>query len=720
MDKVLNGLNDKQIEAVLATEGRVRVLAGAGSGKTRTLTHRYAYIVNTLGIDPSNILCVTFTNKAAKEMIQRIAQLVPAGNYNDFVCTFHGFCVKFLRREIYRLGYPATFTILDEEDTKTIAREVLEDSKQDRSVKTINKFLQEMAVWKKVLFRKKSASVSYIKPYLLPGFLMVEKEDNNFVQYLKKQSRLFALDFDDLIYFTLYILYNYTEARDYWQQELNYIMVDEAQDCSENEWLLVETLCEYYKNLFVVGDPDQLIYEWRGVLPDHFIQFQCDKDIVLSQNYRSSKSILNVANTIIANNQNRIKKDLFTNRDEGPKVIHFHGKNDLEESNWIVKQIKEMRKKDPSINYSDYAILYRTSSLSRNIEEAFIRNHFNYTIWGGVRFFDRKEIKDMLSYLRLVATGDDLSFMRVANVPSRKIGKVYLQRLQTLANGENCTLYETLKKHKEDKVFHQKSVDDFIDVIEKCKSNASKWTISDLLTYILINTGYQDELRKDSDEDRLENLKELINSIQYYETSHKEDSVTLISYLQDIALYTNADYKKNTDSIKLMTIHQAKGLEFSYVFVVGLTEGIMPSYRSIRERKKSAEEEERRLAYVAFTRAEKALFLTESEGYNGAYQCDKYPSRFIREIKKSALVTEGDFDDDLWHGTDSMMQMLDDEPEKDDENLFEEGAKVHHEIFGDGIVKSINITKQCCRVLFDIGERNISFRVLTKISQDYR
>ncbi|MBQ6073837.1 MAG: UvrD-helicase domain-containing protein [Bacteroidales bacterium] len=433
-------LNEKQIEAVKATEGHVRIIAGAGSGKTRVLAYRYAYLVNELGINPANILCLTFTNKAAAEMRSRIAGMVPKGSVNDFVCTIHSFCVKFLREEIHRMGYPKTFLILDEEDMKSLAKEVLAENNVTRSTMTAQQLLEEFSYFK--------ATGKYIPDYLLTSSPNPnDKQSNLCFQLLMKQHKSLGLDFQDLIYFTLYLFQAFPEVLQKWQRRFNYIMVDEVQDCSESDWSVFMPLSDRYHNLFIVGDPDQCIYEWRGSRLSNFLEFKTDKDVVLSRNYRSTSTILDAANAIIGNNENRIPKDLFTKNNRGTVITHFHGKNEEEESSWIATQILKLVEKDAF--YNQFAILIRASYLSRSIEQALLKNKIAYVIWGGIRFFERREIKDSLSYLRLVATDDDLAFKRIINVPSRKIGKVTLEKVQKIAKDKDCSLFEAIKVYKE-------------------------------------------------------------------------------------------------------------------------------------------------------------------------------------------------------------------------------------------------------------------------------
>ena len=789
MDDYISSLNSRQREAVEATEGRIRVVAGAGSGKTKALTCRYAYLVNVLGVDPANILCLTFTNKAAQEMRQRIHKLVGSGDYNDFVCTIHGFCVKFLRQEIHRLGYPKSFTILDEDDQKQLAKQVMEELGLNRTVETVGQFLDAAANRKVALFLQQP---NYIDRMMLtdglsehfdPSALDPEQAaDMAFARYLQLQKKTLGLDFQDLIFFTIHILKRFPDACQYWQNEMEYIMLDEAQDCNKSDWTIVETLQGIHHNLFIVGDPDQAIYEWRGARPKMFIEFQNDKTIVLDQNYRSTSPILNVANSVISRNRNRVPKNLFTTRDGGTKVTHFHGRSDEEEARWIVGKIRALcpsadtdsvgpssvdvgaklgSERQPQPTLSDFAILYRASYLSRGIEQALVHAGIDYVIWGSVRFFDRAEIKDALSYLRLIDQGDDLSFLRICNVPSRKVGKAYLSRLKAFADQDGTTLYEALKRHISARELYKETMIAFIDLIERCRQLVEErmklpilldqhgtvvstqrrdHVISDVLDMVLEESGYKKLLREDDDTDRLENLTELLQSVQTYEEAHQQDEVLSISsYLQEIALYTNMDLdemkqgksaakgqgstadaqaKKARPKVRLMTIHQAKGLEFPYVFVTGLSEGIFPSMKTLRERKGDGEEEERRLMYVAVTRAERELFLTESEGFSAAARLSKYPSRFLREIKRSLFVTEGDMDELLWQESSKMVRSLgldfsqggtatDGCIAPSGSDILAPGTRVKHDVLGEGIIQDYNEARGSYTVQFGNGTRNI-------------
>ena len=707
----LQELNARQAAAVTATEGRVRVIAGAGTGKTKALTYRYAYLVNVLGIDPANILCLTFTNKAAAEMRSRIARMVHSGDYNDFVCTIDGFCVKLLRRDIHRIGFPKTFTILDEDDSRAYARACMEELGIKRTEKTVKDFLAQVSAAK--------ALDDYITTYMLPGVKWTEGMLSSPVAcYIHRQMKHYALDFDDLERVANYILDHFEDARTWWQEQLNYIMVDEAQDCNADNWQIVEKLAAGHGNLFVVGDPDQAIYEWRGARPERFTQFASSQDVVLDENYRSTPKILDVANSVISHNRNRIPKNLFTRSAEGKAVIHYHGKNETEEMEWVAAQVRLLL--EGGAAPGDVAVLYRASYLSRALEQALLDAKIPYAIWGGTRFFERKEVKDALSYLRLVNdTGDDLSFERIVNVPSRKIGKKFLDGLKERAGREGLPLFAVLKACVAEGGAVRTGADDFVRMIEEACAAVPESTVSDLLNFLLERSGLKRALREDQDEERLENVDELLRSVRFYETSHGEDDVRLSDYLQDIALYTNQDYRKDTPTVKLMTVHQAKGLEFPYVFVIGLSEGVFPSMRTIREYKKNGEEEERRLMYVAVTRAQRALFLTESEGYNVSTKMSKYPSRFLAEIRRDMFVTEGVMPESLWRGTENMRHVLDEErwgsrveasegdPFATERaayfSPFQAGDTVVHDIFGTGTVVGVNKEGSTFQVRFADG-----------------
>lgn len=700
-------LNIRQSEAVKATEGRVRVVAGAGSGKTRVLAHRYAFLVNELGISPGNILCLTFTNKAAQEMKSRIARLVDRGSVNDFICTIHSFCVKFLRREIYRIGYPKNFTVLDEEDAKSLAKQAMEEFGVDRRKLTAERFLTKVSALKGYNID------AYIQRHLLPA--SSPECPDELVRYIRLQLKHYALDYDDLIYFTIYILNHFEDARRYWTDKLNYIMVDEVQDCSSDDWKLLNILASGHGNLFVVGDPDQAIYEWRGANPKIFIDFKAATDVILNENYRSTPDILEIANSIISNNSNRVPKELYTMRLNERRPAYRHAASEREEAEFIADTIEKGLKNGESAR--DFAILYRSSFLSRGLEQVLLKRKINYSVWGGVRFFERKEIKDVTSYLRLIASdNDDMAFSRIINLPARKFGNASLANLRTMAEQHKVSLMTMLRSAVYTPKFNRPQFREFISLIDTLRTLSTQIPVSELTDKLLVDSRLADLYRMDEREDRLENIAELINSMKEYELSHDEDDDRLLdAYLQEIALYTNVDAANDKDKVRLMTIHQSKGLEFPTVFITGLTEGVFPNHRSIRERRKDGEEEERRLMYVAVTRARKMLYLSESEGYMNDNGALRYPSRFISEIPEVLLTIEGKPDPALFEGTRNMVNMLNSELGEGDESPMSPGTAVEHKIFGTGVIVSFDPAARSYRVRFQNTERDLVPRVLRKI-----
>ena len=701
-------LNSKQTAAVEATEGRVRVVAGAGSGKTRVLAHRYAFLVNDLGISPGNILCLTFTNKAAQEMKHRIAHMVDRGSVNDFICTIHSFCVKFLRREIYRIGYPKSFTVIDEEDAKSIAKQAMTEFGIDRRKLTVERFLAQVA------WLKGYDPAGYIQRHVLPGSSS-ECPDAK-VRFIRLQLKQYALDYDDLIYYTIYILDHFPDAREYWTDKLNYIMVDEVQDCCADDWKLLNILHEKHGNLFVVGDPDQAIYEWRGGNPKLFVDFKAKTDIILNENYRSTPDILDVANAIIANNNNRIPKDLYTAKLNERRAVYRHAKSEKEEAETIADTIEMGIKSGDSAK--SFAVLYRSSFMSRQVEQQLLRRKIPYSVWGGVRFFERKEIKDVICYLRLIASdSDDMAFARIVNLPARKFGNASMKALVEMADANGEHLLPALRRAVGLPRFNKRPLLDFIDLIATARQRAELMPVSELTDWLLHESGLSDLYRMDEREERLENVAELINSMREFElTRDDEADRTLDAYLQEISLYTNVDAAIDADKVKMMTIHQSKGLEFPTVFVIGLTEGAFPNHRSIRERRQDGEEEERRLMYVAVTRAQSMLYLSEAEGYMNDSGAMKYPSRFISEIPEILLTIEGNPDPVLFEGTKNLVNMLNSELGQTGEGVWPPGTVVQHRVFGHGTVVRFDPAAQSYRISFPSGERDLVPRVLTKIS----
>lgn len=716
IDKILENLNEQQIKAVTETEGFIRVIAGAGSGKTKALTSRYAYIVEALGINSSNILCVTFTNKAAQEMRKRVKRLVGENSDLSFITTYHGFCVRVLREDINKIQYPKGFIIMDIEDQKSILREVFNELGLNQTVLTFKQVLRFISVEK--------SKLDYLS-YILEN----KKQDNDnelyrvFFKYLEKQQRNYALDFDDLLNYTLYIFSKNQDVLEKWQKRLHYIQVDETQDSSQKQFMLIEMLASFHKNLFVVGDPDQTIYEWRGAKPEILVdfdkQFPTAQTILMNQNYRSTPNILNLGNHIIKNNKIRVDKDMFTLNNEGIQVIHFHAKNDFEEGLWVANEIKRIVKENKA-KYSDFAVLYRANFVSRIIEQSLIRENIPYSVFGGIRFFERKEIKDVLSYLRLVVLGDDFSFLRVINTPSRGLGKKFIEKLSKIAESENKTLLESLRVRINDKEFSKQGAIEFINLIDNFAKRKDEIKVSDFVKEILDSTGLSAYYRADGDTDRLENIKELQNSIIVLENDDAE-SLLLENYLQEISLYTDMDIEnEKNERVKLMTIHTSKGLEFPYVFLSGFSDGVLPSAMSIKERRKRALEEERRLAYVAITRAEKAFYMTESEGFNFTTSMNKYPSRFLFEISDNFFVRQGELSQEIIDEAKEHIR-LETERLNREEEQFEVDDIVIHSVFGKGKILTVNEERGEYQIYFE--ERDITkpinfeFRGLKKLTE---
>jgi len=715
VEKLKENLNEQQLEAVTETEGFVRVIAGAGSGKTKALTQRYAYIVEALGINSSNILCVTFTNKAAQEMRKRVKRLVGENSDLSYITTYHGFCVRVLREDINKIKYPKNFIIMDVEDQKTVLRQVYNELGLTSKVFTFKQVLRYIS--------KQKTSQEYLQ-YILES---KKKETDNeiekvLIRYLEKQQRNFALDFDDLLNFALYIFLNNPDVLEKWQKRLHYIQVDETQDSSQKQFMLIEMLSQFHKNLFVVGDPDQTIYEWRGAKPEILVdfdkQFIDSKTIIMNQNYRSTPNILSLGNHIIKNNKIRVDKDMFTQNPEGVEVVHFHGENDYEEGLWVANEIKRLVN-DENCKYSDFAILYRANHISRSIEQSLIRENIPYSVFGGIRFFERKEIKDVLAYLRLIEFEDDFSFLRVVNIPSRGLGKKFIENVAKIAEKESISLYSALQQNINQKDLSRKGAIDFIELIEKYKKSKADLIISDLVKEIMDESGLSAYYRTDGDTDRLDNIKELQNSIILLETQD-EEPINLTEYLQEIALYTDMDIEDDrNDRVKLMTIHTSKGLEFPYVFLCGFTEGVLPSAMSIKERRAKAIEEERRLTYVAITRAEKAFYMTESEGFNFSTGLNKYPSRFLFEISDNYFVRKGELSQEIINEAKEQLKL--DASRQLIQKKFDVGDLVNHLIWKQGKVIEVNEEKGEYQIEFvETGKTkpiNFEFRGLKKIEK---
>lgn len=703
---ILNDLNEQQKKAVITTEGYVRVIAGAGSGKTRALVSRYAYLVNELGISPSNILSVTFTNKAAKEMKNRVQLLVNKDHSLHYITTFHGFCVKVLREDINKMQYPKSFVILDTEDQKTILREVyseLQITSRDIKFKQCLDYISHMK------YKDEKAYIDYVLNSKLRK-PTDDIKDKVFLKYIEKQQRNFALDFNDLILFTLHLFISYEDILSKWQNRMHYVQVDEAQDNNQNQWILMDMISGKHKNLFVVGDPDQTIYEWRGAKPKYLVNFDNEykgaKSIIMNKNYRSTPNILDLGNYLIKNNSLRVDKDMITDNKKGVDVVHYHADSELNEGVWIANEIKRLlsidsKDKNIDVKPNDIAILFRAAYVSRSIEQALMREKIPYVMYGGIRFFERKEIKDILSYLRIIQFGDDFSFLRVINFPKRGLGRKFVDSIKEDAILNDTSLLDALLAKENDSNLKSGAVE-FIALYKELKSSDVK-SVSDFTKIVLDKSGVMKEYRMDGDTDRLDNISELLNSIINIEKDNDEE-LLLSDYLQEISLYTDMDNdNSNEQRVKLMTIHSAKGLEFPYVFLCGFNEGVLPSSMSLNERGKEAMEEERRLTYVAITRAERGFYMTESEGYNFRTGLEKYPSRFLFEISEKFYVREGKLDPELIKSAKNFYKNKRNKLVV--ENEFDVGDIVTHSIWGKGEIKEVNKNKGVYEILFfDIGK----------------
>ncbi len=713
---ILRELNDEQIKAVTTTEGYVRVIAGAGSGKTKALTQRYAYLVNELGISSSNILCATFTNKAANEMKKRIRNII-GDNDTGFICTFHGFAVQLLREDIHVINYPKNFVVLDSEDTEAILKTVYESTNINSRSITFNEARKKIREFKTTTNRE---GIFPHIPYLMSldnNQLRHDYENTKDITakiilgYLYEQKKCFGLDFDDLITIALYILKIDENKRKKWQERMMYVMVDEFQDVSSLNYKMAEILSGYHHNLFVVGDPDQTIYSWRGARVEFILDF--DKQhkntttIVLDKNYRSSSNILNASNSLIEKNTKRYKKSLISTKGIGIPAVYYHAKTAALEASWIVKQIKKLILDGKA--YSDIAILYRAHFVSRSIEEAFLKEKIPYVLYSGIEFYKRKEIKDALSYLRMVLYADDLSFLRVINEPKRNVGKKRISFLKEYSEIHGCSLYNALKENIENNIIATTNASGFLNLIEKYNRIYKEKKISDLLDELMKDSGYEEMLRQTGEQDRLDNLSELKQSIFDFEKNSGEEN-SLEEYLQNIALYTNGDKTEKRDTVKMMTIHTAKGLEFPYVFLCGMNEGIFPN-KHIDTIDKL--EEERRLAYVAYTRAENELFISESEGmnYDGSF---RYPSRFIFNTDKQYLNYEGELDDSLIDKAQNYIK-LNEETINTTTTKFKVGDRIQHKAFGKGNIIGIKEDISAYVIKFDMNETERNININTEL-----
>lgn len=644
MKSMIDGLNQEQQEAVRHNEGPLLIMAGAGSGKTRVLTNRIAHLIGEKGVPHWSILAITFTNKAAREMKERVKQNVGADAEGMWISTFHSMCVRILRRDIDRIGYNRNFTILDGSDQLTVIKRIIKEQNIDSKKFDPRAILGMISSAKNELKTAKEydkTADGYFESVASTVYEVYERE-------LKRNQ---ALDFDDLIMTTIRLFNQVPDVLEYYQRRFRYIMVDEYQDTNHAQYRLVKLLADRHKNLCVVGDSDQSIYRWRGADIKNIMSFEKDypdaKVIMLEQNYRSSKRILDAANKVISHNPGRKDKNLWTENTSGEKLTLYAARNEHDEAAYIVGEIQQ-KLQDGKFTPSDIAILYRTNAQSRVLEELFVKSNMAYTIVGGTKFYDRKEIKDLLAYLRLVSNpDDDVSFRRIVNVPKRGIGPTTVDKLQAYANANNLSLFKTLAEIEEVGLSarFQKMLKSFYDQLDGWIKMQDYVPVKELVDELLDQTGYREMLERENtleSEGRLENIEEFLTVAGEFEEA--SDDKTLIAFLTDLALIADIDKLdevEEEEKVLMMTLHSAKGLEFPVVFLAGLEEGVFPHSRSLME--EAEMEEERRLAYVGITRAEQELYLTRATLRTIFGKTNMNPaSRFLAEIPEELVTSSGE------------------------------------------------------------------------------
>ncbi|KGL67285.1 DNA helicase PcrA [Limosilactobacillus mucosae] len=643
-------MNDKQAEAVLTTEGPLLVMAGAGSGKTRVLTHRVAYLIEEQGVNPWNILAITFTNKAAREMQERVGKLLGESARDIWVSTFHALCVRILRRDIDKLGYNRAFTIADTSEQRTLMKRICSELNVDTKKYDPRAILSAISNAKNAM----QTATDYAALNSHANNPLNQIVAKAYVLYQKELENSQALDFDDLIMKTIELFEKDPETLEYYQNKFHYIHVDEYQDTNDAQYQLVTLLAAKYKNLCVVGDADQSIYGWRGANMNNILNFERDypeaHTVMLEQNYRSTQTILKAANEVIANNLVRKEKNLWTENGTGDKISYYRAQNEHDESQFVVSKI-QAEISEHGYHYNDFAVLYRTNAQSRMIEETFMKSTVPYTMVGGHKFYDRKEIRDILAYLTLIVNPRDaMSFERVVNTPKRGIGPGSVDKLRQFANENGWSLLEAAQNVTLANAISARiraKIEDFGRLMADLTKEADYLTITELTDEILTKSGYLQMLKAENDlqaQTRQENLEEFKSVTQEYDQKHGEDEgdnrQKLMNFLSDLALVSDQDdVDEEAPKVTLMTLHAAKGLEFPVIFLVGMEEGIFPLYRSLSNEKEL--EEERRLAYVGITRAKRKLYLTNaySRMLYGRVQRNQ-PSQFVEEINDDLIKFE--------------------------------------------------------------------------------
>lgn len=649
--ELLKGMNPRQAEAVQLTEGPLLIMAGAGSGKTRVLTHRIAYLIEEKGVNPWNILAITFTNKAAKEMKERVINLMEAGGEDVWISTFHSMCVRILRRDVDHIGYSKNFTIIDSSEQLTLMKRVVKELNIDPKKYDPRSILGAISNAKNELLTVAAYSAKQ-------GSLFEDIVARCYEMYQKELRRNQCLDFDDLIMLTIRLFQDNPEILQYYQRKFHYIHVDEYQDTNHAQYTLVNLLAAGFRNLCVVGDADQSIYGWRGADMQNILDFEKDypdaQTILLEQNYRSTQNILSAANQVIGHNRNRKEKKLWTENDQGDKITYYRGDSERDEGRFIVSEIQRLQREQQR-KYGDFAVLYRTNAQSRVVEETFLKANIPYKMVGGHKFYDRKEIKDILAYLQVIANpADSLSLLRIINVPKRGVGAGSIEKLQSFAALHDFSLLEAGQNVALSSLKGKAAVE-----IEKLAQSLADFnqmipylSVTELTREVLAKTGYEAELKRQNNlesQNRLENLEEFLSVTMEFDKTYvaqpeeeqeaPEDKLTI--FLNDLALLSDVDsYEEEASEVTLMTLHAAKGLEFPVVFLVGMEEGVFPLSRAMME--EAELEEERRLAYVGITRAEEALYLTNalSRTLYGKTQYNR-PSRFVSEIESELLQGKG-------------------------------------------------------------------------------
>ena len=647
MNPLLNGMNDRQAEAVQTTEGPLLIMAGAGSGKTRVLTHRIAYLIDEKMVNPWNILAITFTNKAAREMKERAYGLNPA-TQDCLIATFHSMCVRILRRDADHIGYNRNFTIIDPGEQRTLMKRILKQLNLDPKKWNERAILGTISNAKNDLIDE----AAYVA---LAGDMYTEIVAKCYEMYQKELRQSEAMDFDDLIMLTLRLFDKNPDVLTYYQQRYQYIHVDEYQDTNHAQYQLVKLLASRFKNICVVGDADQSIYGWRGADMQNILDFEKDypeaKVVLLEENYRSTKTILQAANDVIKNNRNRRPKNLWTQNADGEDIVYYRANDEQDEALFVAKTIDELSSTSDYV-YRDFAVLYRTNAQSRNIEEALLKVNIPYTMVGGTKFYSRKEIRDVISYLNLIAnTSDNISFERVVNEPKRGVGPGTVEKIRNFAAGQEMSLLEASSQIMLSPVKGKaaQAVFDFANLILNLRGQLDELTVTELVELVLERTAYTEQLEAQAtleSQARIENIEEFLSVTKNFDEDSENDTEEtgldrLSRFLNDLALIADTDDgDQESSEVTLMTLHAAKGLEFPVVFIIGMEENVFPLSRAAEDEDEL--EEERRLAYVGITRAERVLFLTNANS-RLLYGKTNYnrPTRFLNEISSSLLDYQG-------------------------------------------------------------------------------